>query len=164
MVSEKKIFEVFPIKSLWELYKGMVAILIYGLWRFIQICNPLLTQSSTWSLKKFGPGISKKSFKGVNGWTEGWRTGSDHNSSSWAKKQLSILHVTLLLDLIYEGPAKSFVTRFGLLQCYVLSNIFLLQNFKVFPPLLKHLFVFFLPSREKQINSLLLVSVKDTDK
>ena len=32
----------------------------------------------------------------------------------------------------YEGPAKSFVTGFGLLQCYVLSNIFLLQTFKVF--------------------------------
>ena len=33
---------------------------------------------------------------------------------------------------LYEGPAKSFVTGFGLLQCYVLSNIFLLQTFKVF--------------------------------
>ena len=31
-------------------------------------------------------------------------------------------------------------------------------------PLLKHIFVIFLPSREKQINSLLLVSVGDTDK
>ena len=34
---------------------------------------------------------------------------------------------------VYEGPAKSFVTGFGLLQCYILSNIFLLQTFKVFP-------------------------------
>ena len=42
-------------------------------------------------------------------------------------------------------------------------NIFLLQTFKVFPPLLKHIFVTVLPSREKQINSLLLVSVGDTD-
>ena len=33
----------------------------------------------------------------------------------------------------YEGPAESLVTGFGLLQCYVLSNIFLLQTFKVFP-------------------------------
>ena len=75
---------------------------------------------------------------------------------------------------LYEGPAKkSFVTGFELLQYYVLSNIFLLQIFKVFrppppppppPPLLKHIFVTFLPSREKQINSLLLVSVDDTDK
>ena len=40
-----------------------------------------------------------------------------------------------LLDLLfvcYEGPAKSFVTGFVLLQCYVLSNIFLLQTFIVF--------------------------------
>ena len=41
--------------------------------------------------------------------------------------------VILLLIFQYEGPAKSFVTGFGLLQCYVLSNIFLLQTFKVFP-------------------------------
>ena len=34
---------------------------------------------------------------------------------------------------VYEGPVKSFVTGFGLLQCYVLSNIFLIQTFKVFP-------------------------------
>ena len=66
--------------------------------------------------------------------------------------------------VFYEGPAKSFVTGFGLLQCYVLSNIFLLQTFKVFPPLLKHFFLTVLPSCEKQINSLLFVSVGDTDK
>ena len=42
--------------------------------------------------------------------------------------------ITLLrLYSNYEGPAKSSVTGFGLLQCYVLSNIFLLQTFKVFP-------------------------------
>ena len=64
----------------------------------------------------------------------------------------------------YEGPAKSFVTGFGLLQCYVLSNIFFITNLQSIPPLLKHIFVTFLPSREKQINSFLLVSVEDTDK
>ena len=64
----------------------------------------------------------------------------------------------------YEGPAKSFVTVFRLLQCYVLSNIFFITNLQSIPPLLKHIFVTFLPSREKQINSLLLVSVGDTDK
>ena len=32
-----------------------------------------------------------------------------------------------------------------------------------YSPLLKHIFVTFLPSREKQIKSLLLVSVGDTD-
>ena len=68
-----------------------------------------------------------------------------------------------ILISAYEGPAKSFVTGFGLLQCYVLSKYFLLQNFK-YSPLLKHIFVTFLPSREKQINSLLLVAVGDTDK
>ena len=35
--------------------------------------------------------------------------------------------------MVYEGPANSFVTGFGLFQCYVLSNIFLLQTFKAFP-------------------------------
>ena len=35
--------------------------------------------------------------------------------------------------LSYEGPAKSFVTGFGLLQWYVLSNIFLLQPSKYSP-------------------------------
>ena len=33
-----------------------------------------------------------------------------------------------------------------------------------YSPLLKHIFVTFLPSRGKQINSLLLMSVGDTDK
>ena len=64
----------------------------------------------------------------------------------------------------YEGPAKIFVTGFWLFQCYVLSNIFFINNLQSIPPLLKHIFVTFLPSREKQINSLLLVSVGDTDK
>ena len=40
----------------------------------------------------------------------------------------------------------------------------LLTNLQSIAPLLKHIFVTFLPSREKQINSLLLVSVGDTDK
>ena len=63
----------------------------------------------------------------------------------------------------YEGSAESFVTGFGLLQCYVLSNIFI-TNLQSIPPLLKHIFVTFLPGRAKQINSLILVSVGDTDK
>ena len=71
---------------------------------------------------------------------------------------------TLVKYFVTRVLQKSFVTGFGLLQCYVLSKIFLLQTFKVFPPLLKHIFVTFLPSHEKQINSRLLVSVGDTDK
>ena len=47
---------------------------------------------------------------------------------------------------MYEGPAKSFVTGFALLQCY----IFFITNLQSIPPLLKHIFVTFLPNREKQ--------------
>ena len=49
---------------------GMVAILINGLWPFVQIFNTPLTEGCTWSLKKTGSGVSEeKSFKGVYGWT-----------------------------------------------------------------------------------------------
>ena len=41
---------------------------------------------------------------------------------------------------------------------------FFITNHQSIPPFLKHIFVTFLRSREKQINSLLLVSVGDTDK
>ena len=44
-----------------------------------------------------------------------------------------------------------------------IKHIFI-TNHQSNPPLLKHIFVTVLPSREKQINSLLLVSVRDTDK
>ena len=44
-----------------------------------------------------------------------------------------------------------------------IKHIFII-NLQSIPPLLKHIFVTFLPSREKQINSLLLVSVGDIDK
>ena len=44
-----------------------------------------------------------------------------------------------------------------------IKHIFV-TNLQSIPPLLKQIFVTFLPSPEKQINSLLLVSVGDTDK
>ena len=44
-----------------------------------------------------------------------------------------------------------------------IKHIFI-TNLRSIPPLLKQIFVTFLPSREKQINSLLLISVGDTDK
>ena len=44
-----------------------------------------------------------------------------------------------------------------------IKHIFI-TNLQSIPDLLKHIFVTFLPSREKQINSLLFVSVGDTDK
>ena len=43
-----------------------------------------------------------------------------------------------------------------------IKHIFI-TNLQSIPPLLKHIFVTFLPSREKQINSFLLVTVGDTD-
>ena len=43
-----------------------------------------------------------------------------------------------------------------------IKHIFI-TNLQSIPPLLKHIFVTFLPSRKKQINSRLLVSVGDTD-
>ena len=52
---------------------GLAAILINLPWPFVQIFNPPLTEGSTWSLKKIGPGVSEeKSIKGVDGlWTDG---------------------------------------------------------------------------------------------
>ena len=44
-----------------------------------------------------------------------------------------------------------------------IKHIFI-TNFQSIPPLLKHIFITVLPSREKKINSLLFVSVGDTDK
>ena len=44
-----------------------------------------------------------------------------------------------------------------------IKHIFI-TNLQSIPPILKYIFVTILPSREKQINSLLLVSVGDTDK
>ena len=47
---------------------AMAAILINGPWPFVQIFNPFLTEGSTGSLKKIGPGLSEeKSFKGLDG-------------------------------------------------------------------------------------------------
>ena len=51
----------------------------------------------------------------------------------WASLYANNLLVDGTKSFLYKGPAKSFVTGFGLLQCYVLSNIFLVQTFKVFP-------------------------------
>ena len=43
------------------------------------------------------------------------------------------------------------------------SDYFSVKFYQSIPPLPKHIFVIFLPSHEKQINSLLLVSVGDTE-
>ena len=49
---------------------GMTAILINEPWPFVKIFNPPFTEGSIWSLKKIDPGVSEKSFKGVDGQTE----------------------------------------------------------------------------------------------
>ena len=47
MVSEKKIFKVFPIISLLEIYMGMASILIYWPWPFVPILPPSPAPSHT---------------------------------------------------------------------------------------------------------------------
>ena len=84
---------------------------------------------------------------------------STHNICFCAEIRKSLCgYPTLIWS--YEGSAKSFVTGFGLLQCCFIKHIFI-TNLQSISPLLKYTFVTFLP---KQINSLLLVSVGDTDK
>ena len=71
---------------------------------------------------------------------------------------------TYAVGFLYEGPEKKFCHWVRITSVlHFLKHIFI-TNLQSIPPLLKHIFVTFLPSREKQINSLLLVSVGDTDK
>ena len=64
----------------------------------------------------------------------------------------------------YEGPAKKFCHWVWITSVlHFIKHIFI-TNLQNIPPLLKHILGTFLPSCEKQINSLLLVSVGDTDK
>ena len=53
---------------------------------------------------------------------------------------------------MYEGPAKSFVIGSDYFSAMFYQTYFYYKP--SIPPLLKHIFVTFLPSREKQINSL----------
>ena len=69
-------------------------------------------------------------------WTDGQTYGRptwNHNTRHYREKiWADFMDANADLDIggnMYEGPAKSFVTGFTLLQCY----IFLLQTFKVFP-------------------------------
>ena len=61
---------------------------------------------------------------------------------------ISSSYCLLSMTALYEGPAKSFITGLGLLQCYVLSIIFLLQTFKVFPLYWNTFFNLFTKSRK----------------
>ena len=60
-------------------------------------------------------------------------TGLKVNGYTFREGNSVKIHFAPFWNWVYEGPAKRFVTGFGLLQCYILSNIFLLQTFKVFP-------------------------------
>ena len=63
-----------------------------------------------------------------------------------------------------QGSCKKFCHRVRITSVlHFIKHIFI-TNVQSIPPLLKHIFVTFLPSREKQINSLILVSEGDTDK
>ena len=66
-----------------------------------------------------------------------------------------VAHTRVLQKVLSLGSDYSSAT--------FIKHVFI-ANLQSIPPLLKHIFVTFLPSREKQINSLLLVSVGDTDK
>ena len=63
-----------------------------------------------------------------------------------------------------RGSCKTFCHWVRITSVLRLIKHIFITNLQSIPPLLKHIFVTFLPSREKQINSLLLVSVGDTDK
>ena len=70
----------------------------------------------------------------------------------------------VFLCCVYEDSAKKFCHWVRITSVLRFIEHISITNLRSIPPLLKHIFVTFLPSREKQINSLLLVSVGDTDK
>ena len=76
------------------------------------------------------------------------------------------LALQLRLDTYFliRGSCKKFCHWVRITSVLRFIKHIFITNLQSIPPLLKHIFVTFLPSREKQINSLLLVSVGDTDK
>ena len=62
-----------------------------------------------------------------------------------------------------RGSCKKFCHWFRITSVLRFIKHIFITNLQSISPLLKHIFVTFLPIREKQINSLLLVSVGDTD-
>ena len=87
-----------------------------------------------------------------------------------AKSNSDIRHIRLRdttspLSYVIRGSCKNVLSLGSdyFSTTFFIKHIFI-TNLQSIPPLLKHIFVTFLPSREKQINSLLLVSVGDTDK
>ena len=62
---------------------------------------------------------------------------------------------------VLRGSCKKFCHRVRITSVLRFIKHIFITNLQSIPPLLKHIFV---TSREKQINSLLLVSLGDTDK
>ena len=67
-------------------------------------------------------------------------------------------------EVTLRGSCKKFCHRVRIISVLRFIKHIFITDLQSISPLLKHMFVTFLPSREKQISSLLLVSVGDTDK
>ena len=65
---------------------------------------------------------------------------------------------------IIRGSCKKFCHWVRITSVLRFIKHIFIKSLQSIPPLLKHIFVTVLPSREKQINSLLLVYFGDTDK
>ena len=79
-----------------------------------------------------------------------------------AKLKINIYQVRMVLKSIW-GSCKKFCHQVRITSVLRSIKHIFITNLQRIPNLLKHIFVTFLPSREKQINSLLLVFVGDTD-
>ena len=73
---------------------------------------------------------------------------------------IALLHGAVII----RGSCKKFCQWVRITSVLRFIKHIFITNLQGIPPLLKHILVTFLLSREKQINSLLLVSVGDTDK
>ena len=80
------------------------------------------------------------------------------------KDSEQIFYVYACANRAVRGSCKKFCHWVRITSVLRFIKHVFITNLQSIPPLLKHIFVLFLPSREKQINSLLLVSVGDTDK
>ena len=67
-------------------------------------------------------------------------------------------------EQMLRGSCKKFCHWIRITSVLRFMKHIFITNLQIILSLLKHIFVTFLPSHEKQINSLLLVSVGDTDK
>ena len=76
----------------------------------------------------------------------------------------TVVKVKAIFKIVIQGSSKKFGHWVRITSVLRFIKHIFITNLQSISPLLKHIFVIFLPSQEKQINSLLLVSVGDTDK